>query len=155
MTVRPAERGCVALIADRVAEARAGRNDKVIARLASGWAVLGDDQFLPGYCVLLADPVVPSLNDLSEPDRLRFLSDMALVGDAILRVTGAERMNYEILGNSEPELHAHIHPRYADEPDEGRRMPVWFYHLQGAAQYSGSQPDRLLEKLRGALQTEA
>jgi hypothetical protein len=25
---------------------------------------------------------------------------------------------YEILGNSEPELHAHLFPRYASEPDE-------------------------------------
>jgi diadenosine tetraphosphate (Ap4A) HIT family hydrolase len=145
----------MALIADRVAEARAGTNEKVIARLASGWAVLGDDQFLPGYCVLLADPVVSSLNDLSEPDRARFLSDMVRIGDAILKVTGVERVNYEILGNSEPELHAHIHPRYADEPDEGRRMPVWYYWWQSAVKYSRPQPAGLLEQLRAALQTKA
>jgi diadenosine tetraphosphate (Ap4A) HIT family hydrolase len=145
----------VALIADRVAEARAGTNARVIARLSSGWAVLGDDQYLPGYCLLLADPVVPSLNDLSESARAQFLCDMARIGDAILAVTGAERVNYEILGNSEPELHAHVHPRYADEPPEGRRMPVWFYHLQSSVQYSGPQPARLLEQLRDALPSEA
>ena len=142
----------MALIADRVAQARAGTNDRVLAHLASGWAVLGDDQYLPGYCVLLADPVAPSLNHLSEPARAQFLCDMARIGDAILAVTGAERVNYEILGNSEPELHAHIHPRDPDEPADGRRMPVWFYHLQGATQYCGPRPDRLLEKLRAALQ---
>jgi diadenosine tetraphosphate (Ap4A) HIT family hydrolase len=127
----------------------------VIARLPSGWAVLGDEQFLPGYCLLLADPVVSSLNDLSEPARAQFLCDMVRIGDVILSVTGAEWINYEILGNSEPELHAHIHPRYADEPAEGRHMPVWFYHLQSAVQYSGAQPDRLLEQLRAALRSEA
>lgn len=145
----------MALIADRVEQARAGTNTRVITRLPSGWAVLGDDQFLPGYCLLLADPVVPSLNDLAEPARAMFLRDMVRVGDAILTVTGAERVNYEILGNSEPELHAHVHPRYADEPAEGRCMPVWFYHLQSAVRYSGPQPDRLLEQLRAALRSEA
>ena len=127
----------------------------MIARLSSGWAVLGDDQFLPGYCLLLADPVVSSLNDLSEPARAQFLCDMVRIGDVILSVTEAKRINYEILGNSEPELHAHIHPRYADEPAEGRHMPVWFYHLQSAVQYAGPQPERLREQLREALQTEA
>ncbi|MEI6727057.1 MAG: hypothetical protein WCN81_12645 [Actinomycetes bacterium] len=143
------------LIAERVAQAWAGTNDRVITRLASGWAVLGDDQYLPGYCLLLADPVVPSLNDLAAPARAQFLADMARLGDAILSVTAAERVNYEILGNSEPELHAHLHPRYSDEPTELRAMPVWFYHLPGAAQYAGTRPQRLLERLRDGLQTEA
>ena len=47
--------------------------------------VIGDVQFLPGCCLLLPDPVVPSLNDLSEQARATFLLDMARVGDAILR----------------------------------------------------------------------
>ncbi len=79
---------------------------------------------------------------------------MARIGDVILSVTGAERVNYEILGNSEPELHAHIHPRYADEPAEGRRLPVWFYELQDAVTYSRRRPARPLEQLRAALQSE-
>jgi hypothetical protein len=45
------------MIADRVELARRGANDAVICRLRSGWAVIGDVQFLPGYCLLLADPV--------------------------------------------------------------------------------------------------
>ena len=102
------------LIEDRVAAAREGTNPKVICRMSSGWAVIGDVQFLEGYCLLLPDPVVPSLNDLSREGRVRFLSDMTLIGDALLQVTDAQRINYEILGNSEPELHAHIFPRYRE-----------------------------------------
>jgi hypothetical protein len=52
----------------------------------------------PGYCLLLADPVVASLNDLADARRAEFLRDMARLGDAILRVTSADRINYEILG---------------------------------------------------------
>lgn len=112
------------LIEQRVAQARAGSNPFVLARLTSGWLVIGDVQPLPGYCLLLADPVVPSLNALAPAARLTFLGDMALVGDALLAVTGCARVNYEIWGNAEPALHAHIMPRYAGEPDDKRNRPA-------------------------------
>lgn len=111
----------------RVEAARRGENPRVVARMESSWAVMGDNQFLRGYCLLLPDPVVPTLNDLEEPARTRFLLDMARLGDAVLAVTGAARINYEMLGNLEPALHAHVFPRYADEPQELRTKPVWLY----------------------------
>jgi diadenosine tetraphosphate (Ap4A) HIT family hydrolase len=116
--------------------ARNGTNDKVICKMASGWAVMGDVQFLPGYCLLLPDPVVPSLNELDTEARTAYLLDMTRLGDAVLQATGALRMNYEILGNSEPELHCHIFPRYASEPEQKRKMPVWFYDWKSATPYS-------------------
>lgn len=125
----------MSLITERVQLAREGANDKVICRMASGWAVMGDVQFLRGYCLLLPDPVLPSLNDLDADARAAYLLDMAQLGDAVLEVTGALRMNYEILGNSEPELHCHLFPRYASEPEEKRRMPVWFYDWKNAPPY--------------------
>ncbi|MCF5053293.1 HIT domain-containing protein [Pseudomonas syringae] len=126
----------MALIMERVTLARNGANDKVICRMPSGWAVMGDVQFLPGYCLLLPDPVVASLNDLDAEARAVYLLDMARIGDAVLQATGAVRMNYEILGNSEPELHCHIFPRYASEPDDKRRMPAWFYDWKNAVPYA-------------------
>ena len=50
---------------------------------------------------------------------------MVLIGDALLEATDAFRINYEILGNEEPALHAHIIPRYMNEPEKSRRYPVW------------------------------
>lgn len=126
----------MALITERVAQARSGTNDKVICRMASGWAVMGDVQFLPGYCLLLPDPVVASLNDLDTEARTAYLLDMARLGDAVLQATGGLRMNYEILGNSEPELHCHLFPRYASEPDDKRKMPAWFYDWKNAQPYA-------------------
>jgi diadenosine tetraphosphate (Ap4A) HIT family hydrolase len=93
--------------------------------MPSGWTVIGDQQFIPGYCLLLADPVVPDLNALSGEARIQFLADMALIGDALLEATDAYRINYEILGNSDPALHAHIFPRYVSEPEGPRAVPVW------------------------------
>jgi diadenosine tetraphosphate (Ap4A) HIT family hydrolase len=135
------------LIAERVAAAHAGTNETVVARVASGWVVLGDVQFLPGYCVLLADPVVPSLNDLAPAARAAFLADMARVG--------AARINYEILGNSEPELHAHIFPRFATEPEDKRRMPAWFYDWANAPRLSMATHGELQRALARALASPA
>lgn len=120
------------LIHQRVELARRGQNPTVFGRLPSGWAVLADVQVLNGYCLLLPDPVVPTLNDLTLEERQAFLRDMSLLGDAILEVTSADRINYEILGNSDPALHAHIIPRFNAEPENLRRGPVWFYDFSQA-----------------------
>lgn len=116
------------LIHDWVDAARAGTNPHVAGRLESGWVVVGERQNLPGYCLLLPDPVVSDLNALDLDARRRFLADMTIVGDAVMRVFEPMRLNYEILGNTEPALHAHIFPRYNWEPPILRTKPVWFYY---------------------------
>ncbi|KAB0491259.1 HIT family protein [Pseudomonas vancouverensis] len=141
----------MSLITQRVELARQGLNDKVICRMPSGWAVMGDVQFLPGYCLLLPDPVVPSLNDLDAEARASYLLDMARLGDAVLQVTDALRMNYEILGNSEPELHCHLFPRYASEPEGQRKMPVWFYDWKNAIPYCEETHGDLRQRIAGQL----
>lgn len=114
-------------VAKQVEAARSGREPALICRVSSGWVVLCRMQFLRGYCILLPDPVVPSLNDLSQQQRASYLDDMSLVGDAQLEVTGASRINYAIMGNSDQVLHAHIVPRYPGEPDEYRLNQPWSY----------------------------
>jgi diadenosine tetraphosphate (Ap4A) HIT family hydrolase len=107
-----------------------------VARLASGWVVMGERQVLAGYCLLLPDPVVAHLNVLEESERMRFLADMARVGDAVLAATGAVRINYALFGNAEPALHAHVFPRRADEAPAIRTAQPWALDWQAAAQFS-------------------
>jgi diadenosine tetraphosphate (Ap4A) HIT family hydrolase len=104
-----------------------GTEPALVCQVNSGWVVLGKKQYLRGYCILLPDPLVPSLNALNAIQQTTYLADMALVGDALLEVTGAYRINYAILGNTDPFLHAHIAPRYLSEPDEYRRDTPWSY----------------------------
>ena len=55
---------------------------------------------------------------------------MSLLGQAIeivCRPQGLRRMNYEILGNTDTYLHAHIFPRYEWEPASSIGWPVWRY----------------------------
>jgi diadenosine tetraphosphate (Ap4A) HIT family hydrolase len=140
------------LIHRRVEAARQGNNSTVICRVLSGWVVLGDVQFLQGYSLLLPDPVVPDLNALKQKQRTQFLQDMTVVGDALLKVTDAMRINYEILGNGEAALHAHIFPRYATEPEEKRRKPVWFYDWNSAPTFDWERDRALMEKIAEAIE---
>jgi diadenosine tetraphosphate (Ap4A) HIT family hydrolase len=122
----------------------------VIARLRSGWAVLGDSQLPLGYCLLLPDPVVPSINALASAERAAFLADMVALGDALLSVLHAARINYEILGNTDAALHAHVFARHADEPAERRGGPVWLMYSGAERQASPFDPE-LHGGLRAAL----
>jgi hypothetical protein len=60
-----------------------------IVKMSSGFAVMGDSQMLPGYCVLFAYPIVESLEVLPLQKRLIFL--------LIQEVYKANRINHSIL----------------------------------------------------------
>jgi diadenosine tetraphosphate (Ap4A) HIT family hydrolase len=141
----------VTAIHRRVAALREGRDPTVIARLSSGWAVFGERQFLHGYALLLPDPVVPTLNDLAPGGREMFLADMARLGDALLTVTGAVRINYAMFGNLEPALHAHVVPRYRDEQPPLDVAHPWAYDWNAAPVFDPSRDAALLAGVRTAL----
>jgi diadenosine tetraphosphate (Ap4A) HIT family hydrolase len=104
-----------------------------MARLPEGFAVIGDVQWLPGYCVLLADdPAITRLTDLPRSRRLDYLASMERLAEAVEQScseldTAFRRVNVEILGNADPFLHAHVWPRYEWEPDHLVTKPVWSY----------------------------
>lgn len=141
------------LIHARVELARVGKNPMAMYHMPSGWAVLCDAQFLRGYSLLLPDPVVPDLNCLGKKQRARFLVDMSLLGDALLEVTGAFRINYEILGNLEPALHAHVIPRFQTEPPGMRKGPVWHYdnNYRNAVKFNLERDRELMRQIAEAL----
>lgn len=142
-------------ISGRVERLRRGEDPQLIGRMASGWAILANQQPGPitGCCMLLPDPVVVSVNDLAAADRAAFMTDLVTLGDAVLAATGAERINYLILCNQVPELHGHVVPRFAGEDPEARRLgPFEAYDFPGARRADAEGADQpLLARLRAAL----
>ncbi|WP_128819324.1 diadenosine tetraphosphate hydrolase [Streptomyces sp. S063] len=145
---------------DRIGAALKGDNPTVLRRLAAGFAVIGDVQFLPGYSVLLVDePDVQRLSDLPRPKRLSFLSDMDHLGEAVESVCrrmdpAFRRVNLEILGNTDPFLHAHVWPRFEWEPSDVVSRPVWLYPQERwtAEQFKlGPQHDALRDEISNEL----
>ena len=132
-------------ITGRLARIKNNEDPQVLARMSSGFAVLGKFQPDPivGCCMLIPDPVVPSPNDLEQEERVRFFSDLILLGDAILEVTGAERINYLVLCNQVPELHGHCIPRFETEESTQRMMgPFEAYDFGSARVADAERQDR-------------
>ena len=138
------------LVHERIALAKQGKNPYLIGRMQSGWLVLGDDQRLPGYTLLLHDPIVAQLNILSATERALFLQDMTIVGDALYQLLSPALVNYSILGNVEQALHAHIHPRYnTEEPDKRKTSALVYRWLNIAPIPFDYERDReLIEKIK-------
>lgn len=132
----------------------------MLARLPGGFAVMGDPQWLPGYCVLLTDdPAAERLSDLAAPQRSAYLESMAALGEAVERACGNadpafRRVNLEILGNADVFLHTHVWPRYGWEPPDLVHRPVWLYPVErwsDAGTALGPQHDALRAAIAGHL----
>jgi diadenosine tetraphosphate (Ap4A) HIT family hydrolase len=156
-------------IHERIERIRAGDDPQCLGRMRSGYAILGKHQpgAIPGCCMLLPDlpaelldgsgcPSTPAhLNDLPAAARSAFLTDLALLGDAVQRATSCERLNYLILCNQVPALHGHVIPRFASEAPGKRRLgPFEAYDFAGAriADATGADAD-LFARLRAALES--
>ena len=139
------------LIHKRVKECRNGTNPKAICRVHSGWVVIGDLQFLRGYSLILPDPVVADLNKLGPSERKTLFHEMSILGDALLEITGAVRINYEILGNLEPALHVHVFPRFDTEPETLRTRPVWFYDWDHAPAFDPDRDAPVMQSIKAYL----
>jgi diadenosine tetraphosphate (Ap4A) HIT family hydrolase len=126
--------------------------------MRSGFAVIGDTQHLPGYSLLLAeDRSVNHLTDLDWERRTSFLFDLALLGEAVERACrphGLRRINYEVLGNSVPFLHGHVHARYEWEPPERIGGPVWRYSKEERNAPEHEYSDVRHGELRAAITAE-
>jgi diadenosine tetraphosphate (Ap4A) HIT family hydrolase len=134
-------------ISARVDRARSGEDPDLLVRMPSGYAVLAKYQPTPirGCCMLLPDEVVASPNDLTPAARAQFFSDLILLGDAILEVTGAERINYLVLCNQVPELHGHCVPRFkAEDPTLRLQGPFEAYDFGASPIVDSSGADREL-----------
>lgn len=129
-----------------------------MARMLSGFAVIGDTQHLPGYSLLLTDDTsVNHLTDLAWRQRKAFLFDLSLIGEAIrhaCRANGLRRINYEVLGNAVPILHGHVHPRYEWEPPHAVAGPVWRYPSEVRNDPEHAYSDAKHGALRAAITSE-
>jgi diadenosine tetraphosphate (Ap4A) HIT family hydrolase len=101
-------------------------NDDVIwiADLAVTSLLLFRDQRFRGYCILsFAARGATRLEDLSDLEYQAFCEDLRSSSRAIRAAMQPDLMNYELLGNSHPQLHWHIIPRYRSDLRWGR--PIW------------------------------
>jgi len=83
-----------------------------IADLAMSRLVLKHNQYVKGYCLLVYLKHVREPYELPQDEQEQYFDDMMTAGMSLEKVFGADKMNFQILGNAVPHLHCHIVPRY-------------------------------------------
>jgi len=93
-----------------------------IAAFGNSVLRLSIDQFSPGYCVLVSHHHGPEPSDLDVEQRTGFFDELTRSGRAVQRAFHTDKLNYLLLGNTLPHLHAHLIPRYHGDPAGGRPL---------------------------------
>ena len=75
---------------------------------------------MPGWCVLTCRRHVREPHELAPEERRDFFTDLLQAGEALERAYAANKINYQILGNLVPHLHAHIQPRFYGDAYPGQ-----------------------------------
>jgi len=86
-------------------------------------AYLHDDQFFPGWSVLVLKRHATELWQLAPAERAALMDEVTRVAQALAAGFDAVKMNYELLGNQVAHIHWHLIPRRADDP--APRVPAW------------------------------
>ena len=122
--------------------------DHRIAELGVTTAYLHDDQFFPGWVVLVLKRHATELFDLIFDERARMMDDVSRVAAALTTVFAPRKINYECLGNQVPHIHWHVVPRLADDP--APLDAVWTVAHTPVRLTVGERADRIA-KLRSLL----
>lgn len=94
-----------------------------IADLGLAVAYLHDDQFFPGWTLLVLKRHATELFQLTREERGRLVEEVSAVAEALAATLRARKVNYELLGNQIAHIHWHVIPRLPDDP--APREPVW------------------------------
>ena len=121
------------LICDRIKMIEENTNPWFVKEMETGYVVIGDHQHFKGYTLFLCKQHKTELFQLDHATKMKFLEEMSIAAQAVAKAFGAEKMNYELLGNGDTHLHWHLFPRVSgDLEDYGNhgKGPVWWYPME-------------------------
>ncbi|MEW6544787.1 MAG: HIT family protein [Nitrospirota bacterium] len=79
-------------------------------------AYLFEDQFFPGWTVLVLKRHATELFELSREERSQVIEEVSLVAEALASEFRPVKINYGLLGNQLSHIHWHVIPRLATDP---------------------------------------
>jgi diadenosine tetraphosphate (Ap4A) HIT family hydrolase len=116
-----------------------------LAELTHSWLNAEPVECIKGACHVTSKYHGIEIYDLNDEELSGLMKDVALYAKALKLVTGAEKINYEIHGNSLPHLHIHLYPRYLDDPFPNQPID---YRLKKADIYQGDEFQNFQDKMR-------
>lgn len=136
-------------ICDEIKGITNGLSQHHVITLRTGYVVLGNYQYFQGYSVFLCKRHATELHELPEKFRKQFLNEMSIVAKAVATAFKPQKLNYELLGNSDAHLHWHIFPRYKNDPLPKR--PIWCIDRKITMNKSVIPSDKQLQTLKSKL----
>ncbi|BFU95674.1 MAG: conserved protein of unknown function [Nitrospira sp.] len=97
--------------------------DQFITDLGLSKAFLYDDQYFPGWTVIVFKRHATELFHLAPTERIQLMEEVNVAAKALAETFGAHKINYELLGNQLPHIHWHVIPRLTTDP--APLEPVW------------------------------
>jgi diadenosine tetraphosphate (Ap4A) HIT family hydrolase len=79
-------------------------------------AYLHEDQFFPGWTVLVFKRHATELFQLTREERSEVIEEVNRMAMALAAEFNPVKVNYGLLGNQLPHIHWHVVPRLADDP---------------------------------------
>ena len=144
-------------ICDRIRMIKENTNPWFVKELETGYVVIGDNQHFKGYTIFLCKEHKSELFQLDRATRLRFLEEMSIVAEAAANAFGAEKMNYELLGNGDSHLHWHLFPRVSGDLGEfgnNGKGPVWWYPREKMYSSDNCPSEDALNEMKARLAEE-
>ena len=145
------------LICERIRMINEGTNPWFVKELETGYVVIGDHQHFKGYTIFLCKEHKTELFQLDRTTRLRFLEEMSIVAEAVANAFGAEKMNYELLGNGDSHLHWHLFPRVSGDLEgygNNGKGPVWWYPREKMYSSENCPSEEALNEMKARLAEE-
>jgi len=109
--------------------------------------LLWNDSNYPWLVVVPRLPETRDLDELSAPDLIAVMDEVAEASRRLKQLAAAEKMNVAALGNSCPQLHFHVIARYSN--DAAWPGPVW--GKLPPKPYGEAEREAFLAELKAAL----
>lgn len=141
-------------ICERIGMIKDGTNPYFVKELETGYVVIGDHQHFRGYTLFLCKEHKTELFQLDRPTKMKYLEEMSLVAEAVAKAFGAEKMNYELLGNGDTHLHWHLFPRVSGDLESygnNGKGPVWWYPIEKMYSADNRPSESALESMKAKL----
>ena len=136
---------------DTVCKACSGqwpRTDHFIADLGLSMAYLHEDQFFPGWTVVVFKRHATELFHLAPTERIQLMEEVSRAAKVLAETFEAKKINYELLGNQLPHIHWHVIPRLASDP--APLEPVWRVQHE-PVQPPASELQERIQRISGGL----